>query len=62
MKIISIILILTGLYLLMNDDTQNQEKKIKHRPIYRGKHLDLDDERLVEIIDPNYELKYPKKF
>jgi hypothetical protein len=62
MKIISIVLILTGLYLFMNDDSQNQEKKIKHRPIYKGKHLDPDDERLVEVIDSNYDLKHPKKF
>jgi hypothetical protein len=61
MKVISIILVLMGLYLFMSDD-QVQEKKIKHRPIYKGKYHDIDNERLVEIIDPKYDLKYPKKF
>lgn len=60
MKIISIILILTGLYLIMNDDSE--ETKHKNKKIeYKGKYKDLHNERLVEIINPQYDIKHLKK-
>jgi hypothetical protein len=56
-KVLAIFLIILGLILITTEDEQEKPKKIK----YKGKYKDENVERLVEIIDPNYEIKYPKK-
>lgn len=58
MKTISVILILTGLYLMISDDSENQKPK-PHR-IESKQKKNVKIERLVEIIDPEYDIKYPK--
>lgn len=60
MKIISIILILMGLYLMIYDDSE--QKKTKPIKIERNsKYKYQKEERLVEIIDPNWDIKHPKR-
>ena len=60
MKVLSIIMILTGLYLMINSEN-NSERQPKHRKIeYPGKYKNEKKERLVEVIDPEWDIKHPK--
>ena len=59
MKIISVILMLMGLYLIINSDSES-EKPRQQKIQYKEKRKDLKIERLVEIIDPEYDIKHPK--
>jgi predicted membrane protein len=58
MKTISVILILLGLYLMINADSEPEKPK-KHR-IESKQKKDVKIERLVEVIDPEYDIKHPK--
>ena len=62
MKIVSILLIGIGLYLMISDDSKVKSKRIQIPNPYRGKYKDENNERLVEIINPNHDLKYHNKF
>ena len=59
MKTISVILILLGLYLMISDDSEPQKPK-KHK-IESKQKKDVKIERLVEIIDPEWDAKHSKK-
>ena len=60
MKVISVILILVGLYLMFTDDS-DQKKTKPYKIEYKGKYQHQKEERLVEIIDPKWDIKYPKR-
>lgn len=60
MKIISVLLILIGLYLMINENSE-QEKPQKRKIQYHEKNKHEKLERLVEIVDPNWDVKHPKK-
>jgi hypothetical protein len=61
MKIISIMLILIGLYLMISDESNNTSKIRSRKIEYKGKYKDEKHERLVEIINPEWETIHPKK-
>lgn len=58
MKTISVILILLGLYLMINDESENEKPKHYRIENKQKKHVKI--ERLVEIVDPEYDIKHPK--
>jgi hypothetical protein len=61
MKIISVILILLGLYIMFNDTPEEKPKRSKIENRHQ-KDKEIKIQRLVEIVDPNYDKKHPKKF
>jgi hypothetical protein len=67
--LIGAILIIIGYYLLVMPEKHPQIKRREPRILenyntYKNEkkkiHSDISNERLVEIIDPNYDKKYPK--